>query len=139
MKRKENVGVLLVNSFTWRKAKKLVREQRPRMRPAERLQVSISLILLQSITLYSVFIKDFRYNDLSIKNFPKCHSAGSQYLFWNINTAFSNDKYLSKFAHVQTYKYSLIVYVQYKNNRVSYILFQAETSYDSIQGFGSKT
>jgi hypothetical protein len=27
VKRKENVGVFLVNGFTWRKAKKLVREQ----------------------------------------------------------------------------------------------------------------
>ena len=53
-KRKENAGVLLVNIFTWRKARNLVREQRPRMRLAERLQVSISLRLLRSITSCSV-------------------------------------------------------------------------------------
>jgi hypothetical protein len=35
VKGKENVEVQMVNIFTWRKAKKLLREHRPRIRQAE--------------------------------------------------------------------------------------------------------
>jgi hypothetical protein len=59
---KKNVGVVLVNSFTWRKTKNFVREQRRRMMPPERLEGQYLSYIAVVHDLVFLLINKVRYN-----------------------------------------------------------------------------